>query len=701
MTNLREVRHPVTCARGAAVAAAAFLTIMLGLATAPRCQAQALTTLYNFCSQSNCTDGQDPRGLIEGSDGNFYGTTYWGGTGLTTYGTPRGTVFKLTPAGALTVLHSFCSQANCTDGSWPLSGLVQGSDGNFYGTTGSGGANPSCGVNDPDCGTIFKITPTGMLTTLYTFCSQTGCTDGRIPSGPLVQGSDGNFYGTTQSGGANSTGEGTIFSITPTGTLTPLYSFCKLSGCADGQFPNGPLVQGGNGNYYGTTPSASYNSSGGTIFSITPGGTLTTLYSFCLQSGCNDGQNPAPGLIRGTDGNFFGTTEQGGANPAPVGSSGGSGTVFKITPSGKLATLYSFCSVGGTSACTDGAFPIALIQDTDGNFVGITEAGGASALYGGTSFRLTPPPVVTIAPLNLSFGNQNVETTSASQPVTVSNIGAGPLNISGIGVSGDFAQTNVCGGSVAEDTSCTLNVTFTPTAPGARTGSLTITDNNNAVAGSTQTVGLSGTGTGAGFSGTIDLFPTYLSTGYQAIGTTSSPKPFVVRNSGTGPLTNLSVSTTGDFAASSMCPTMLNAGASCKVDVTFTPTALGSRTGTVIVAGSTVNSPQTVAVTGTGVAPVTLTPASAGFPMRGAGGPATFTLHNSAPSALNHIAIATTGDFAVTSTTCGTSLAAMSDCTIDVSYTATQFGAYYGTLTVSDSANNSPQVSKLNVFVHR
>ena len=183
-----------------------------------------------------------------------------------------------------------------TDVSSPAAGLVQGSDGNFYGTTEQGG------VNGPDPGTVFKITPSGTLTTLHSFVF----IDGWHPRAALVQGSDGNFYGTTVEGGQYEFG--TVFKITPSGTLTNLYSFAG----SDGANPRG-LVQGSDGNFYGTTFSGP-----GTVFKITPSGTLTTLYSFAGS----DGANPDAGLVQGSDGNYYGTTYYGGANNV--------GTVFRL-----------------------------------------------------------------------------------------------------------------------------------------------------------------------------------------------------------------------------------------------------------------------------------------------------------------------------------------------------------------------------------
>jgi len=328
-----------------------------------------LTTLYRFCSQANCADGESPRaGLVQASDGNFYGTTSGGGGGVyCAFGC--GTVFRITPSGTLTTLHSF----NGSDGVDPLGALVQASDGNFYGTTADGGASDYCGYWG--CGTVFKITPSGTLTTLYSFCSQANCADGEGPLAGLVQASDGNFYGTTGGGGANDAG--TVFKITPSGTLTTLHSFNG----SDGVGPSAALVQATDGNVYGTTlfgGSGGCDSGCGTVFKITPSGALTTLHSFAGYP--TEGANPFAGLVQASDGNFYGTTYNGGANSSCSPPYYGCGTVFKITPSGTLTTLHSFNG-------SDGAGPTATqVQASDGNFYGTTYLGAAGNF--GTVFRL-------------------------------------------------------------------------------------------------------------------------------------------------------------------------------------------------------------------------------------------------------------------------------------------------------------------------
>jgi len=162
-----------------------------------------------------------------------------------------GRIFRVTPSGELTNFYSFCAKADCADGGFPSGALIQGTDGNLYGTTTVGG--PGCTEYDYECGTVFKITLGGEITTLYTFCLQAGCPDGGDPQGAIVQASDGNFYGTASGGGTG--GGGTIYRLTPTGTLTVLYSFCSTSGCADGDDPVGGLAVGPDGALYGGTES--------------------------------------------------------------------------------------------------------------------------------------------------------------------------------------------------------------------------------------------------------------------------------------------------------------------------------------------------------------------------------------------------------------------------------------------------------------
>jgi len=206
------------------------------------------TTLHIF----NGADGASPSGpLIQANNGNLYGTT----------GAPYGTVFEITPAGKFKTVHIF----NNTDGSGSSMGLGQATDGNFYGTTQQGGVNNTCAYG---CGTAFKMTPKGAVTTLYDFCSKAGCTDGSFPISGLVQTPDGNFYGTTSQGGAH--GRGTVFKLSPKGALTTLYTFCSQTNCTDGAGPQAGLLQATDGNFYGVTTGGG-TSGDGTVFSLSTG----------------------------------------------------------------------------------------------------------------------------------------------------------------------------------------------------------------------------------------------------------------------------------------------------------------------------------------------------------------------------------------------------------------------------------------------
>ncbi len=400
MRNTAQHRNWISRIQRAAADAALVLAVGLALAaiTTQPAQAQTFNLLYSFCAESGCPDGWTPyAGLVQGTDGNLYGTTVEGETCVVSTGANCGTVFSITTSGTLTNLYTFCSKSDCADGVLPLAGLVLATDGNLYGTTFNGGASGSSCPYYDGCGTVFKITETGTLTTLYSFCSQSGCADGEGPQGALTQATDGSFYGTTLSGGAY--GSGTVFKITSTGTLTTLYSFCEnVNPCVDGEEPTAGLVQATDGNFYGTTyAGTAYR--GGTVFKITPTGVLTTLYMFCSNDGgnpsdCADGENPSAGLVQGTDGNFYGTTFYGGQGGAcPRADTDGCGTVFKMTPNGTLTKLYAFSGA-------DGENPQAgLIQATDGNLYGTTVFGGGFC-WGtegtcGTIFEITTNGTLT------------------------------------------------------------------------------------------------------------------------------------------------------------------------------------------------------------------------------------------------------------------------------------------------------------------
>jgi uncharacterized repeat protein (TIGR03803 family) len=264
--------------------------------------AGALTTLYSFSGP----DGSGPEGvMVQATDGSLYGTTVGGGSSSNCNGN-CGTVFRITLAGALTSLHSF----DLSDGATPF-GLIQGTDGNLYGTTITGGTSSACSGG---CGTVFKITTAGILTSLHSFIGA----DGENPDVHLVQAANGSFYGSTSGGGA--LGNGTIYKIASSGTLTTLHTFSGV----DGAHPSS-LLQAASGNFFGTTGTGGSNG-GGTIFEMTPAGVLTTLYDLCGVSTCTDSNGPG-GMIQDTDGKFYGTT-QGGPNQC---FNGPCGTIFSFS----------------------------------------------------------------------------------------------------------------------------------------------------------------------------------------------------------------------------------------------------------------------------------------------------------------------------------------------------------------------------------
>lgn len=300
----------------------------------------AVPWTYSFCASGwPCADGINPQaGLILAPDGDFYGTSYYGGS------QNAGTIFALTPDGTLNTLYNFCSLANCADGFNP-GALVQGHNGNFLGTTWNGGA-VSKTICPYECGTIFEVTAKGALTTLHDFCSRLGCPDGASPAQDLVIGSNGNLYGTTSGGGAGTVKAGTLYVLTSSSKFSILHTF---NAATDGQDPDTLIMGTDGNLYgtapLGGIPNYCYGGCG-TIFRMTPAGVFTTLYKFCSKGyPCADGSFPTA-LIQGADGNLYGTTSQGG-NPPNANCVYGCGTIFKITPGGELTTLYAFCGETG------------------------------------------------------------------------------------------------------------------------------------------------------------------------------------------------------------------------------------------------------------------------------------------------------------------------------------------------------------------
>jgi len=320
--------------------------------------AQTFKTVASF----NSSNGISPSGttLAQDRDGNLWGTSIYGGAN------GQGTVFKVTPTGTLRGVFNFVySQGNDA-----FSGVVLGRDGNLHGATNNGGALGA--------GVVYKISPNGAYIIVSNLANV-------AVNAPLVQGAGDNFYGTAYFGGnfsACARGCGTVFRVTPSGTVTTIHEFDS----ADGAFPYAGLVQGIDGNFYGTTLAGGSlapcggNTGCGAVFRITPGGKLTVLHRFHSS----DGSGPSTGLVQGMDGSLYGTTGSGGAHNA--------GTVFKIALNGKFTALYNF--TGGD----DGAGPLGpLVQGTDGNFYGAASSGGNTYCIAGCGalFEVAPSGVFT------------------------------------------------------------------------------------------------------------------------------------------------------------------------------------------------------------------------------------------------------------------------------------------------------------------
>jgi uncharacterized repeat protein (TIGR03803 family) len=402
-----------------------FRTLCLALACAASfslavsAQAQTVTFVTQFTGNLRAATG-----VVQATDGNFYGTDGGGANS-------RGDIFRMTPSGKVSTIYSFCSEPNCSDGEYPNPTPVLGSDGNLYGTAPAGANGPGTGF-----GTFFKMTLGGKLTTLYSFCPSSPCDDGVSPNG-VVLASDGNFYGTTPVAGKSDAG--TIFQISPTGQFKLLYTFCSSAKCADGGNPGFPPIQGRDGNFYGTTSTGGTNE-GGVVYELTPSGTYTVLHNFCAPNDntCKTGAVPSQ-LVQDTNGNFFGTTSSGvevvfeftskhqylvlhtfhstagGTFPSGLtlandgnfygttaeGGTAGDGTVFEMTPSGKFTSLYSFSSSNGYNPAGT------LFQGTNGNVYGATEFGAPACCFG-TIFRLSNnfSPLVETVPVAGKVGKQ-------------------------------------------------------------------------------------------------------------------------------------------------------------------------------------------------------------------------------------------------------------------------------------------------------
>jgi uncharacterized repeat protein (TIGR03803 family) len=311
------------------------------------------TVLSSFCPGYDCANGASPEVSARDSEGNLYGAAGFGGAHL------DGVVYKLTASGQETVLYSFCSLANCADGSAPAAGPILDSEGNLYGTVSQGGAHENAGV-------VYKVTPFGHETVLYNFCSLANCADGGTPLAGLTFDSEGNLYGVTSAGGAHSAG--VVYKLTPSGQITVLYTFCSLANCADGSDPVGSLIFDSEGNLYGATNVGGAHGAG-VVYELSASGSETVLYDFCSLEDCADGSGPRSGVISDSDGNLYGTTQYGGENvTSNKPKKTGNGLVYKVGTSGNETVLYSF---GGAVSGASG-----LVRDSAGNLYGTTEYGG-------------------------------------------------------------------------------------------------------------------------------------------------------------------------------------------------------------------------------------------------------------------------------------------------------------------------------------
>jgi uncharacterized repeat protein (TIGR03803 family) len=341
-----KLRMPARALSGlsAFVAACALASFLLVVASAGSAQT-TLITLHTFTG-SGSDGAYSYARLVRDSAGNLYGTTAGGGA------FNHGTVFRVDASGNETVLYSF---SGGEDGSNPRSGLLLDTAGNLYGITAGGGIFPGQGV-------IFKLAPDGEETVLHALTTAEGTGSG---SGLIVDPS-GNFYGTTESGGAHNLG--VVFKLDTSGNYSVLHSFGKR-GTLDGVEPFAGLVRDAAGNIFGTTFGGGHYGAG-TVYKVDASGNESVLYSF---RGGSDGEFPSSTLVLDRAGNLYGTTDAGG--------SGGLGTVFKVAPSGIEKILHSFDHVN------DGASPfVGLVKDGTGNLYGVTDGGGT---YGhGSIFRV-------------------------------------------------------------------------------------------------------------------------------------------------------------------------------------------------------------------------------------------------------------------------------------------------------------------------
>ena len=392
-------------------------------------------------------------------------------------------------------------------------------------------------------------------------------------------------------------------------------------------------------------------------------------------------------------------------------SNAGSGalSITSIAITGTNATDFSQTNTCGTSVGAGASCTISVTftpQAAGARSASVTVADSAagsphSAALSGTGLGVAQ---ISLTPSSLAFGNQNVKTASAARAITLSNAGSGALSISSIAITGtnttDFTQTNTCGTTVAAGASCTISVTFTPQAAGARSASVTVTDS---AAGSPHTAALSGTGIAA--APQVSLTPSSLAFGNQKVKIASAAKAITLSNTGSGTLSITGIAFTGtntaDFSQTNTCGTSVAAGGSCTISVKFTPQAAGARSASLSITDNATGSPHRETLSGTGI-PVTLTPSTLAFgnqKVRRTSSARTITVANIGTTTVSITGIAFTGtnsgDFSQTNT-CGTSVAAGRSCTISVKFRPLAAGARSASLSITDNAAGSPHTAALS-----
>ncbi|HTC88958.1 MAG TPA: choice-of-anchor D domain-containing protein [Bryobacteraceae bacterium] len=384
----------------------------------------------------------------------------------------------------------------------------------------------------------------------------------------------------------------------------------------------------------------------------------------------------------GTNSSQIVTIANFGGSPLNFGSiSASSG--FAATPNcPAMLPAGSNCTVSVT-------FAPAVTGTTNGSLTIADDSGNAGATQTVTLTALATAPVASLTPASVAFGSQLEGTTSASKTVTLKNTGDGPMQVSSMIATASFNQSNTCGTSIQPGSQCTIQVSFAPTAVGPASGSLTISDNAG-----TQTVTLTGTG-----SAPVTLSSTSLNFSVVAIGDTSAAKNITLTNHGKVSLNFGGIVTSAGFAvAINTCGSSVAAGSSCKVGVTFSPTATGAITGTLTFTDDALNSPQTVALTGTGSVPVTVSAASLNLGTVTVGkisSAKSITLTNHENTAVSLSSVAASAGFNITSNSCGASVAAGANCSVHVTFSPSAPGPATGTLTFTDDAANGPQVVSL------